>query len=117
MPEQMQLLEIEETIPAQVATSSVLVSHPLPGEKLAFSRDPGILDSRGIGHSIPGHSPISLLPRAPGIMVTRAKSLYDAILKGPQNTSGYGLKEKYSILDMMSIFQRLAKGGSIAMRR
>ena len=65
-----------------------------------------------IGHSIPDHSPISLLPRAPGIMVTGAKSLYDVILKGPQNTSGYGLKEKYSILDMMSIFQRLAKGAT-----
>ena len=37
LPEQMQLLEIEETMPAQVATSSVLVSHPLPGENTAGS--------------------------------------------------------------------------------
>lgn len=42
-------------------------------------------------------------------MVTDARSLFDVIQKGPQNTSGYGLKEKYSVLDMMSVFQRLAK--------
>ena len=65
-----------------------------------------------IGHNIPDRNPISLLQQSRGIVVTDAKSLYDVILKGPQNSSGYGLKEKYSILDMMSIFQRLEKGAT-----
>ena len=62
------------------------------------------------GKDIPDHDPFSLLHHARATLVTDAKSLYDVVKKGPQNTSGYGLKEKYSILDMMSLFQRLSKG-------
>ena len=62
-----------------------------------------------IGHDIPSHDPASLVQKAPGIMVTDARSLYDIIRKGPSSTSGFGLKEKYSVLDMLSVFQRLAK--------
>ncbi len=62
-----------------------------------------------IGADIPMHDPASMVQRAAGIMVTDARSLFDVIEKGPTNTSGLGLKEKYSVLDMLSVFQRLAK--------
>ena len=62
-----------------------------------------------IGYDVPMKDPASIVQKSPGIMVTDAKSLYDIIKKGVQNTSGLGLKEKYSVLDMLSVFQRLAK--------
>ena len=62
-----------------------------------------------VGHDIPSKDLASLVPKAPGVLVTDAKSLYDIIKKGVQNTSGLGLKEKYSVLDMLSVFQRLEK--------
>ena len=40
-------------------------------------------------------------------MVTDAKSLYDVVQKGDQNTSGLGLKERYSALELLSVMQRL----------
>jgi len=63
-----------------------------------------------MGHEIPLRKPGELLQKVPGVMVTDAKSLFDVIKKGPQNTSGLGLKEKYSVLDMRSVFQRLELG-------
>ena len=63
-----------------------------------------------MGHEIPLRKPGELLQKVPGVMVTDAKSLFDVIKKGPQNTSGLGLKEKYSVLDMLSVFQRLELG-------
>ena len=65
------------------------------------------------GVEIPLKEAASVLPLSTGIMVTDARSLYDVIFKGPNNTSGYGLKEKYSVLDMMSVFQRLSQGKTI----
>ena len=62
-----------------------------------------------IGHDLPLIDPATIVQRVKGIMVTDAKSLYDVIQKGPMNTSGLGLKEKYSVLDMLSVFQRLSK--------
>ena len=62
-----------------------------------------------IGHDIPMHDPASLVQKSHGVMVTDARSLYDIIWKGATNTSGFGLKEKYSVLDMLSVFQRLEK--------
>ena len=62
-----------------------------------------------IGHELPVKDPASIVHRSPGVMVTDARSLFDIIKKGPISTSGFGLKEKYSALDMMSVFQRLAK--------
>ena len=62
------------------------------------------------GKELPIKDPASILPESPGILVTDARSLYDIVQKGPINTSGFGLKEKYSVLDMMSVFQRLRKG-------
>ena len=62
-----------------------------------------------IGFDIPLHDPASVVQQAPGVMVTDARSLFDVIKKGPLNTSGLGLKEKYSVLDMLSVFQRLKK--------
>ena len=62
-----------------------------------------------IGHDIPTRDPASIVKKAPGVVVTDARSLFDVVQKGPISTSGFGLKEKYSALDMMSVFQRLAK--------
>ena len=63
-----------------------------------------------IGYDIPQHEPASLIRKSPGIVVTDARSLFDIIKKGPVNTSGLGSKEKYSVLDMLSLFQRLKNG-------
>ena len=69
--------------------------------------------SEFIGKDIPDKDPAGLLKETKGVLVTDARSLFDVIQKGPQSTTGYGLKEKYSVLDMMSVFQRLQKAGTI----
>ena len=61
------------------------------------------------GIEIPLNDAASVVKQSPGVLVTDAKSLFDVIKKGPQSTSGLGLKEKYSVLDMLSVFQRLSK--------
>lgn len=63
-----------------------------------------------IGYGIPEREPSKLITKSPGIVVTDARSLFDVIKKGPVNTSGLGLKEKYCVLDMLSLFQRLKNG-------
>ena len=63
------------------------------------------------GETVPIHDPISVLPMVRGALVTDARSLFDVIQKGP-GMAGC-LKEKYSILDMMSVFQRLERGRTI----
>ena len=52
-------------------------------------------------------NPTLAVLKVPGTMVTDAKSLYDAIHKGAINTSGLGLTEKYSSLELLSILERL----------
>ena len=64
------------------------------------------------GFQIPLFNPSSLIRKTQGVMITDAKSLYDIIQKGIHMTSGFGLKEKYSVLDMMSVFQRLELGNT-----
>lgn len=64
------------------------------------------------GKNIPLREPISVIKEVPGVVVTDAKSLFDIIMKGPNMTSRYGLKEKYSVLDMLSVFQRLELCGT-----
>lgn len=59
------------------------------------------------GCSIPLRQPESVVQSVRGIMVTDARSLYDVIQKGDQATSGLGLREKYSALEIMSVLQRL----------
>ena len=54
--------------------------------------------------------PEDLLSRVNGTMVTDAKSLYDAVQKGLVNTSGLGLTEKYSSLELLSVMERLERG-------
>ena len=66
-----------------------------------------------IGCDIPLRDPASIVKQSPGVLVTDARSLFNVIQKGPASTSGFGLKEKYSALDMMSVFQRLAKCGTM----
>ncbi len=68
--------------------------------------------SEFIGKDIPDKDPVGLLKETKGVLVTDARSLFDVIQKGPQSITGYGLKEKYSVLDMMSVFQRLQKAGT-----
>lgn len=65
------------------------------------------------GHKIPTNDSISLIAATKGVVVTDAKSLYDIIQKGSNMTSGFGLKEKYAILDMMSLLQRLEQAGTV----
>lgn len=59
------------------------------------------------GSTIPLRQPETVVQSVPGIMVTDARSLYDVIQKGEQSTSGLGLREKYSALEIMSVLQRL----------
>ena len=63
-----------------------------------------------IGYDVPLNHPTSILRHSPGILVTDARSLYDVVQKGTQTTSGLGLREKYSVLDMLSVLQRLELG-------
>ena len=65
------------------------------------------------GVEIPLRDAASIISLSPGVLVTDARSLYDVIFKVPSSTSGYGLKEKESVLDMMSVFQRLSQGKTI----
>ena len=48
-----------------------------------------------------------------GALVTDARSLYDTVQKGERNTSGLGLKEKYSALELLSVIQQLQLCGTI----
>eukprot|EP00435_Cladocopium_sp_Y103_P060805 s110_g22.t1 len=59
------------------------------------------------GKNVPLKQPETIVASVKGVMVTDAKSLYDVIQKGDQATSGMGLKEKYSALEIMSVVQRL----------
>eukprot|EP00435_Cladocopium_sp_Y103_P001074 s5062_g1.t1 len=59
------------------------------------------------GKNVPFKQPETIVASVKGVMVTDAKSLYDVIQKGDQATSGIGLKEKYSALEIMSVVQRL----------
>ena len=59
------------------------------------------------GKDILPHDPTSIVKDVKGVLVTDAKSLFDIIQKGSHTTSGFGLKEKYSVLEVMSLFQRL----------
>lgn len=64
------------------------------------------------GATIPLRNPEQVVASVPGVMVTDARSLYDVIHKGNQATSGLGLKEKYSALEIMSVMQRLQLCGT-----
>lgn len=92
---------------ARSSLSAEIQAFSIAEEELMFTRLQWI-EMNGI--KLPERDKASVLHHAPGAIVTDARSLYDVIQKGPLNTSGYGLKEKYSVLDMMSVFQRLQKG-------
>lgn len=53
-----------------------------------------------LGYMLDPQNPEDLLRKVPSSMVTDAKSLYDAVQKGMINTSGLGLTEKYSSLEL-----------------
>ena len=60
-----------------------------------------------IGKPIPTKNPETVVREIAGVMVTDARSFFDVIQKGDHTTSGLGLKEKYSALEIMSVIQRL----------
>ena len=64
------------------------------------------------GSNIPLRNPEDVVKTVAGYMVTDARSLFDVLLKGEQATSGLGLREKYSALEIMSIQQRLQMCGT-----
>ena len=76
-------------------------------EELMFCR---LEWSEMLGHKIDLKRPEDAYNHVRGIMVTDAKSLYDAIQKGAINTSGLGLSEKYSAIELLSILERLKRG-------
>ena len=60
-----------------------------------------------LGKDIPLKTPESVVSLVPAAMVTDARSLYDVVQKGDQNSSGLGLRERYSALELLSVLQRL----------
>ena len=60
-----------------------------------------------LGKELPLRSPEKVVSLIPGAMVTDARSLYDVVQKGDQNSSGLGLRERYSALELLSVLQRL----------
>ncbi|CAK9012642.1 Retrovirus-related Pol polyprotein from transposon RE1 (Retro element 1) (AtRE1) [Includes: Protease RE1 [Durusdinium trenchii] len=76
-------------------------------EELMFTR---LQWGEMLGHDLDPRSPEDVLVRVPGILVTDAKSLYDSVQKGLVNTSGLGLSEKYSALELLSVMERLDRG-------
>ena len=91
---------------ARSSLSAEIQAFSIAEEELMYCRLEW-LEMNGI--DLPVRDPASIVKQSPGILVTDAKSLYDIVKKGPQTTSGLGLKEKYSVLDMLSVFQRLSK--------
>ena len=91
---------------ARSSLSAEVQSYSIAEEDLMYCRLEWL---KMCGHDIPMHDPASIVQKSKGVMVTDARSLYDVIRKGTQTTSGFGLKEKYSALEIMSVFQRLAK--------
>ncbi len=61
------------------------------------------------GGNLPQKDPASVVKDIAGVLVTDARSLYDVVKRGNLNSSGLGLKEKYSVLDMLAVLQRLEK--------
>lgn len=59
------------------------------------------------GLNLPSKGFEDVVKQIRGALVTDARSLYDTVQKGERNTSGLGLKEKYSALELLSVIQRL----------
>ena len=59
------------------------------------------------GLTLPAKGFEEVVSQIKGALVTDARSLYDTVQKGDRNTSGLGLKEKYSALELLSVIQRL----------
>ena len=60
-----------------------------------------------LGHEYPMMSPQESVIKVPSTLVTDARSLFDIVIKGDMNSSGLGLRHKYSALVVLSILQRL----------
>ena len=95
---------------ARSSLSAEIQAFSIAEEELMYVR---LQWSEMMGYSIPYRNPGELLRKTTGVMVTDSKSLFDVVCKGAHNTSGLGLKEKYSVLDMLSVLQRLQMGGTI----
>lgn len=79
-------------------------------EELFFCR---IQWAEMLGLRLDPQHPEDVLREVRGILVTDAKSLYDVVEKGRVNTSGLGLSEKYSALELLSVLERLERGQTV----
>ena len=95
---------------ARSSLSAEIQAFSIAEEELMFVR---LQWSEMMGSIIPMRNPSKILQQIPGVMVTDSRSLYDVVNRGAQNSSGLGLKEKYSVLDMLSVMQRLRNGATI----
>lgn len=73
-------------------------------EELMFAR---LQWAEMCGFEVPLKTPEKCVSQISGTLVTDARSLFDVVMKGDQNTSGFGLRERYSALELMSVMQRL----------
>ena len=89
---------------ARSSLSAEIQAFSIAEEELMFVR---LEWAEMCGKDILPHDPTSIVKDVKGVLVTDAKSLFDIIQKGSHTTSGFGLKEKYSVLEVMSLFQRL----------
>ena len=69
--------------------------------------------SEMLGNVVDLAQPQEAVKMVKGILVTDAKSLYDSVTKGDAATSGMGLSDKYSALELMSVRERIQEGQTV----
>ncbi|CAJ1424831.1 unnamed protein product, partial [Effrenium voratum] len=72
--------------------------------------------SEMLGNVVDLAQPQEAVKMVKGILVTDAKSLYDSVTKGDAATSGMGLSDKYSALELMSVRERIQEGQTLNWR-
>lgn len=90
---------------ARSSLSAEIQSFSEAEEELMFTR---LQWAEMCGYDIPMKSPETVAQKIKGVVVTDARSLYDIVVKGDKNTSGLGLKDKYSALEALSVVERLS---------
>lgn len=89
---------------ARSSLSAEIQSFSEAEEELMYTR---LQWAEMLGEEVPMKNPEACVKKVPGVMVTDARSLYDIVMRGDKNTSGLGLKDKYSALEALSVIQRL----------
>ena len=69
--------------------------------------------SEMLGNVVDLAQPQEAVKMVKGILVTDAKSLYDSVTKHDAATSGMGLSDKYSALELMSVRERIQEGQTV----